>query len=204
MASKGNMAAHGASQSVHGCNQVDLDLMSHWYTTELVRPQMSIVDLISARAQSQGNVTAVCAWDGSLTYAELESLTSGVARYLTSRGIRSGQYVPICFQRSRLALIAMLSILKAGAAFSPIDPAQPPARIQEILVALGARSVVTTAEVSSVFATCTEVTTISLSDDHARLYDHLSSSPLQTLPSSDSPAFVMFTVRCLFQCVSID
>ncbi|GKZ17001.1 putative NRPS-like protein biosynthetic cluster [Aspergillus brasiliensis] len=64
---------------------------------------------------------AVCAWDGSLSYGELENESS-----------KPEMVVPLLFRKSKWTVIAMLGVLKAGAAFVTIDPSFPQARVQAI------------------------------------------------------------------------
>ncbi|VTZ27518.1 Amino acid adenylation domain protein [Methylocella tundrae] len=69
---------------------------------------------------------AAVLYDGrALSYSELDRKSNQFARFLTSRGIRPGAIVGLFLSRSPEAIIAMLGVLKAGAAFAPLDPAYP-------------------------------------------------------------------------------
>src|SRR5205814_8253491 len=65
----------------------------------------------------------------TLSYAELESRSNQLAHYLRARGVGRGSLVGIWFERSELPIIALLSCLKAGAAYVPIDPGFPDDRV---------------------------------------------------------------------------
>jgi amino acid adenylation domain-containing protein len=65
---------------------------------------------------------------GRVTYAELDDLCARVAGRLTAEGIGPGDRVGICLPRSTDAIAAMLGVLRAGAAFIPLDPAAPAER----------------------------------------------------------------------------
>ncbi|KAF4815872.1 Nonribosomal peptide synthetase 8 [Colletotrichum siamense] len=93
--------------------------------------------LIEERARSQPDAPAICAWDGEMTYQELDAAATHVASYITNLGIGPGSYVPLCFQKSRWYSVALLAVMKSGNAFVPLDLSNPPARIQEILKQLG-------------------------------------------------------------------
>ena len=103
-------------------------------------------ELFALKAREIPNAEAVCSWDGSLTYAELDKLSHVVATQLMSIGVTPGTYVPFAFEKSLWAVVATLGILKAGGAFIPVDPNDPIARLQDILKTAKAR-VVTTSEI---------------------------------------------------------
>ncbi|MBS7542937.1 non-ribosomal peptide synthetase [Ancylobacter oerskovii] len=67
------------------------------------------------------------------SYDALERRSNRLARYLEARGIRRGERVALLTQRSADTVVAMLAILKVGAAFVPLDPAYPPARLAGML-----------------------------------------------------------------------
>ncbi|PWY91853.1 acetyl-CoA synthetase-like protein [Aspergillus sclerotioniger CBS 115572] len=81
--------------------------------------------------------SAICAWDGSLTYAELEELSSQLAYRLVTTG-RTPGYVPICISRSKWVIVAMLAVLKAGGTAVPLSPSMPSGRCAVILDQLDA------------------------------------------------------------------
>ncbi|KPM37793.1 Nonribosomal peptide synthetase 1 [Neonectria ditissima] len=91
-------------------------------------------DVIKARGTAQAeDKMAVCAWDNSLTYAELDNLSTSLACVLTDNGIGGNSIVPFCMEKSSLVVVSILAILKSGAAFVPLDPAHPDARVSGIL-----------------------------------------------------------------------
>ncbi|MEU6592221.1 amino acid adenylation domain-containing protein [Streptomyces sp. NPDC046881] len=73
--------------------------------------------------------TAVTAPDGDLTYRELDARTDALAAELVRAGARRGSLVTLLTPRGTDLVVGMLGILKAGAAYLPIDPEYPPARI---------------------------------------------------------------------------
>ncbi|KAI0145274.1 hypothetical protein GGR57DRAFT_303389 [Xylariaceae sp. FL1272] len=83
--------------------------------------QNHLPTLIGMRAQRHGDIQAVCAWDGLLTYSELDKLSRGFAQFLLSAGVRPQMSVPIVVDKSRWAVVAMLAILYTGAILVPVD-----------------------------------------------------------------------------------
>jgi amino acid adenylation domain-containing protein len=94
--------------------------------------------LIQVRALRHPESPAVCSWDGDLTYAELDTLSSHLASYLAARGVGPEVIVPLCFEKSVWAIVGMLAVLKAGGAFLLLDISQPIARLESIVRQTGA------------------------------------------------------------------
>ncbi|KAI4110726.1 MAG: hypothetical protein LQ345_006929 [Seirophora villosa] len=105
---------------------------------------------------------AVCGWDGDLTYAELDKLSDSAATGLIEKGVKPGVFVPFAYEKSIYAVVAMLGILKAGAALVPLNPKDPLARLSDIVSSVKAEVVATTDAFASVFRPLvTHVTVIS-------------------------------------------
>ncbi len=72
---------------------------------------------------------ALLSWEGSLTYSELDRLSSRLAHHLLKTfDIGCDRVIPLCFEKSTWAVVAMLAVMKAGAAYCCLDPAHPQAR----------------------------------------------------------------------------
>ncbi|KAJ3536859.1 hypothetical protein NM208_g6548 [Fusarium decemcellulare] len=111
-----------------------------------------IHEIVSQKARVEPNRSAICAWDGELTFAELEDLSTRLAQHLLRSGVNRGDMVPICFEKSLWVTVAMLGVNKAGAAFVPLDPSFPKARKDDILSQTEARVIVTSAGNASTFS----------------------------------------------------
>lgn len=77
--------------------------------------------------------TAVVYRDQKITYRELDLRSNQVANVLIAKGIKEGKYVPVWMDRSLEWIVAVLGIIKTGAAYVPIDPAYPVKRVEYIL-----------------------------------------------------------------------
>jgi amino acid adenylation domain-containing protein len=92
-----------------------------------------IHEVIHDQALSRPNADAVCFDDGStLSYNSLDQLSSQLASHLRTLGVERGTFVPLCFDRSPVHIVCTLAVMKAGAAFVPLDPAAPVARLQSM------------------------------------------------------------------------
>ncbi|RYP44173.1 hypothetical protein DL768_009343 [Monosporascus sp. mg162] len=76
---------------------------------------------------------AVCAWDGELTYGELDALSSTLADFLIGFGAGPEVIIPLCFEKSMWMPVAMMAVMKAGGASCALDVTQPEARLGTIM-----------------------------------------------------------------------
>ncbi|HKO92515.1 MAG TPA: amino acid adenylation domain-containing protein, partial [Polyangiaceae bacterium] len=95
--------------------------------------QLSFVERFAAQVKRAAG--AVACWDeaGAWTYQELAQRASQVAHALAARGVRRGDLVGVCLERSGPLLATLLGIWQAGAAYVPLDPAYPSAYLRQIL-----------------------------------------------------------------------
>lgn len=123
-----------------------------WNTPVPGEPQeQSICSRFDASVQSRPEAPAVYAWDGMMTYAELDHEASRVSLELRLFGVFPGNIIPFCMEKSKWALVAALAILKAGAALAPMDSAWPTQRLAALLKATEATIVVCSSETRSCF-----------------------------------------------------
>jgi amino acid adenylation domain-containing protein/non-ribosomal peptide synthase protein (TIGR01720 family) len=109
-----------------------------------------IHDAISHIALDNPSAPAVCAWDGSFTYEELERLATLLARVLLQKDVRSENFVAIHLEKSRWTAVSMLAVLKAGGAFTLVDPSLPLAHKQVLCDEIACQVLITSAASHSV------------------------------------------------------
>ncbi|KAF5578120.1 non-ribosomal peptide synthetase [Fusarium pseudoanthophilum] len=155
-----------------------------------------IHDAIAAKTTAQPrDKLAVVSWDQSLTYDDLESQSTRLAGVLVANGVSVHSIVPFCMDKSPLVVISILAILKSGAAFVPLDPAHPDARIKGILADTGATVVLSSdqhAERLTQLGPHVISVPKALADGSAQGQDDLTSQAPLSL-SADSPAYIIFT-----------
>ncbi|MFI6452832.1 amino acid adenylation domain-containing protein [Streptosporangium amethystogenes] len=103
----------------------------------------TIHGLFERQATATPEAVAVLQGDTVLTYAGLDEAACRLAVRLRERGARRGGYVGVLLDRSPELLIAMLAVLKSGAAYIGLEPAYPPRRLGVMLDDAGAALVVT-------------------------------------------------------------
>jgi amino acid adenylation domain-containing protein len=104
-----------------------LRMLSHGVRSFVPR-HATVAGLVAARAGKIPELPAIIATDRIIDYATLCKSANRLARRLARLGVASGDHVAISMPRGPEMLIAVLAILKAGAAYVPIDPAYPGAR----------------------------------------------------------------------------
>ncbi|OJJ50363.1 hypothetical protein ASPZODRAFT_13447 [Penicilliopsis zonata CBS 506.65] len=116
----------------------DLQRLARWNTALPRTQEICVHEVIGGQCRLQPAKDAISAWDGRLTYSELDAQTSRLAHYLQSRGVGLEDRVPLCFEKSKWYTVAMIAVLKTGAAFVPLDPSHPKQRLQSLTQAVGA------------------------------------------------------------------
>jgi amino acid adenylation domain-containing protein len=122
-------------------------LLVQWNDTrlEVPGPEACIHELVQAQVERTPDRIAAVDGEATLTYRELEDRASRLAHRLLRLGVRPGDRVAICVERSVSMLCSILGVLKAGAAYVPLDPAYPQARLEAMLEDSGAAALVASA-----------------------------------------------------------
>ncbi|MFW0790736.1 amino acid adenylation domain-containing protein [Gordonia sp. CPCC 205333] len=134
----------------------------------------TLIDVFASTAARFGTRPAVSAGPSTLSYADVDVLSTHVARRLVTDGVRAGDLVAMSIDRDEYLIVAIVGILRAGAAYVPIDPTSPTDRIAGILSDANP--------------------TVTVDDSYLR--DALSADvPAASLPAvhPDQPAYVIFT-----------
>jgi amino acid adenylation domain-containing protein len=109
-------------------------MLSEWNETAVpLPPNQTIPDLIAAHATQSPHAKAAIFGPDALTYAELQARATELAAHLGEQGVSRGDLVALEVPRSLEMIIGIVGILKAGAAYVPVDPAYPPERRQQII-----------------------------------------------------------------------
>lgn len=114
-------------------NQSDLRDIWNWNASVPETVEECIHDMISDVARRRPDAPAICAWDGELTYMQLESLAYSLSLRLMMMGIGPNVLVPLCFEKSMWTPVTVLAVMKAGGASILLDVSQPEDRLQMIL-----------------------------------------------------------------------
>ena len=97
------------------------------------RDEKTLHALFAERAALQPDAVALVQNDERLTYRQLDDRANAVAAHLAASGVAAGEIVGLCMERCPALVVALLGILKAGAAYLPIDLAYPAERLAFML-----------------------------------------------------------------------
>jgi amino acid adenylation domain-containing protein len=148
------------------------------HAAEASAPTHPVHRLIAAQAARRPTAPAVFAGPVSLTYGELNSAANRLSHYLRRRGVRRGSVVGILLDRGALQVVSVLAILKAGAAYAPIDPGYPAERVA-FMVSDAKIDLLLTQESLRGLASSEQMSCISM--------DTLDLANLSDLPNNDLP-----------------
>ncbi|MEU7481581.1 non-ribosomal peptide synthase/polyketide synthase [Lentzea sp. NPDC042327] len=108
-------------------------VLHEWNDTAHAVPDATITELFEAQVVRTPEATAVVDGGETWTYAQLNARANRVAHGLIAQGVGPGRYVAISLPRSADLLVAVLAVLKAGAAYVPVEPDQPADRVAFVL-----------------------------------------------------------------------
>lgn len=150
--------------------------------------------LFEQQVQKIPSSPATIAWDGALSYGQLDKLAARLAVLLTRRGLQPGDNVALCWEKSKWVIVGILGILKAGGAYVPLDPAVPVRRMKQIIEIANVRvGVFSQKQRSSTGPLCQDTIVI----DNGLLLDGDGESDMTEIerpaPAPENAAYVLFT-----------
>ncbi|GAB1198118.1 Nonribosomal peptide synthetase 4 [Aspergillus pseudonomiae] len=172
----------------------DLDAIWGWNHELPPSYNFCMHDVISEQSHRFPDKVAISSWDGELTYGQIEQYSTFVAGSLRKMGVEVHDFIPVCFEKSRWTIVAVLAVMKAGGTLVMMDPTLPLARLQNMAKQVGAKAMVSSRSQHEL------ATTIMPDGKHilveADAFAHLSNSePLPQLPAVPSSAlmYIIFT-----------
>jgi amino acid adenylation domain-containing protein/thioester reductase-like protein len=108
-------------------------VLVEWNETQRTVPDLPLPSLFEAQVGRTPEATAVVFGADRMTYRELNSRANRLARHLTRHGADVERYVAIALSRSSDLVVAVLAVLKSGAAYLPVDPDHPRGRVESAL-----------------------------------------------------------------------
>lgn len=118
-------------------NGVRDHVLLDWNRTAAARPEVCVHDLVTAQARRTPHALAVAGPSGNLTYQQLDERANGLARRLRALGVGLETPVGVCLPRGTDLIVGLLAVLKAGAAYLPMDLDQPASRTVPLLAEAG-------------------------------------------------------------------
>ncbi|MFK7730997.1 MAG: amino acid adenylation domain-containing protein [Pseudomonadales bacterium] len=163
-----------------------------WNTTDRDFPvKDNFLDLIDTQIRQRPEKLAVASGKETLNYRELDELSNRYAHYLLGQGFKIGDLVAVCLSRSCQWLPVLIGVMRAGAAYVPLDVIYPSSRLKYMLDASKAKFLFTEQEfIDGLPDTAAEITCIDTID--VQLKQQSVSRPDHVIRGSDL-AYVIFT-----------
>ncbi|MEU1268505.1 amino acid adenylation domain-containing protein [Streptomyces sp. NPDC005799] len=119
---------------------------------DVLQSRMRIHEIFALQASRRPRKTAVRCGEEQISYGALESRATLLAKQLRDSGVRNGDRVAVCLDRSIDLIVSILAVLKAGAAYVPIDPSHPARRINRNVADARVNTVITQEDLYYIFA----------------------------------------------------
>jgi amino acid adenylation domain-containing protein len=149
-----------------------------------------------SRVEQSPDAVAVECLDERLSYGELNSRANQLARHLRDAGVGVGSIVALLAERGPRAFVGVLGIMKAGAAYLPLDPSHPAGRIELLLEDSGARVLLTEERfrplVESLADERTSISVVYLDADREEIARHADENP-DFEATGEQLAYVIYT-----------
>ena len=157
-----------------------------WNETRTEFPSDKCVhELFEQQAAKTPAAVAVKYEDQELTYAELNEHANQVANHLISLNVQPDTFIGLCLERGFEMVISILGILKAGAAYLPIDPDYPEERLRQVVKAAGIEIVLTQAGPLQALQTIPACTLIDVENDWPRIARQDTGNPALTVDAGE-------------------
>jgi non-ribosomal peptide synthetase component F/acyl carrier protein len=151
-------------------------------------PALSIPAALAAQVARTPEAVALSCGDSSMTYREFDEASNRLAQLLATHGAGPGTCVALLFPRSAQAIVSMAAVLKSGAAYLPIDPLLPAARVGFMLADATPVAAMTTADLADRLAGW-DVPVINVDD---RAVDGYACTALPA-PAAADVAYIIYT-----------
>jgi amino acid adenylation domain-containing protein len=167
-------------------------LLELWNQTETEYPRTETIHrLFDREADRQPQAIAVQLGEMFLTYGQLKERSNQVANYLLKKGVQRGSLVALCVERSLEMVVGILGILKAGAAYVPLDPAYPAERLSFMLTDANVSVLLTQNHLLRSLPSFAG--TICCLDSDRKILDEESTASATVEVSAEDLAYVMYT-----------
>lgn len=152
-------------------------------------------NVFAQRVAKTPDAPAVCAWDGQLTYAQLDQFSTLLAGHLVSSGlgVGPGAILPLFFEKSMWVPVAMFAVMKAGAASVALDTTLPQPRLESIVSQLSVKVILTSKSCAKLAAEITDASMIEVGGDWGHLEQLFQPIPKMPTTCPSSALYIVFT-----------
>jgi arthrofactin-type cyclic lipopeptide synthetase C len=175
--------------------ETDVRQLAEWNSTDVqyAERELCVHEVFEAQVRRTPHGKAVVFEGECLSFVELNARANRLARHLRGHGVGPGARVAVCAERSVELVVALLSVLKAGGCYVPLDPRYPTERLSWMLDDCTPALVLTQgAGRGALESLASSLPALDLSSDNA-LWSAQEASDLPSSSSSDAPAYVIYT-----------
>jgi amino acid adenylation domain-containing protein len=165
------------------------ELLIRRNSTSTTYERRCLHELFVEQAARTPEAVAVSSGSERISYRELDRRSNQLARLLNVLGVETGTFVGICLDRSIDLLVALLGVLKSGAAYVPIEPTYPPGRQEFMLADVQARVLLTQEQ----YADAVDPQGAKVVCVDRDLFDRQAADPLLLSHDPDQLAYVIYT-----------
>lgn len=166
-------------------------LLVEWNDTSAEVEKTTLLGLFTTQVARTPDAVALVCGEKSMTYAELDKRAGRLADHLITHGAGPDRVVGVCLDRSMELVVALVGVLRAGAAFVPLEPGWPVARIEQVCRSANTVALVTSVAIGAEAAGVTRVDIDDLSESSCCEPGGSVSTPVPVDP--ESVAYVIFT-----------
>lgn len=196
----GQITSVDGSKNIGDLSRVsERDLHDIWKWNAAVPESVEncVHNVFAQRVAETPEAPAVCAWDGELTYVQLDQFSTLLAGRLVSLGlgVGPGAIVPLFFEKSVWVPVAMFAVMKAGAASVALDTTLPRSRLESIVSQLSAKVMLTSKSCAKLAADITDAQTMEVGGDWDNVEQLSQPIPIPKMPtiSPSSALYIVFT-----------
>ncbi|HEU4508572.1 MAG TPA: amino acid adenylation domain-containing protein [Pyrinomonadaceae bacterium] len=154
-------------------------------------PRPCLHQIFEAQVERTPDAIAVLDEERQLTYAELNQRANQLAHHLQSIGVGPGSFVAVCLRPSVDLILALIGVLKAGAAYLPLDPAYPQERIS-LMLSVSKASVLLSEDAVVSGRSVTATAVLCLDSQWSMIDSHSRENPSSEVVA-DNAAYLIFT-----------
>ncbi|KAI2486702.1 Nonribosomal peptide synthetase 6 [Pyrenophora tritici-repentis] len=182
----------------HSVSEDELDELWSWNTPLHPELRFCMHEKVSEKAAANPDKIAIEAWDGSLTYRQVEDYSNDLAQTLRLLDDSPNRIIPVLFEKSRWTTVAVLAVMKAGACFALLDPAQPEGRLRAVVQQVNAKLFLSSEAQSTLAARVgpsADIIPVSEKKFDKVYSPWVAAKPATSLPpvSPDQPLYIQFT-----------
>ncbi|CAK1357927.1 unnamed protein product [Cercospora beticola] len=171
----------------------DLQEIWNWNREVPKAVPVCVHEIFVETVRRQPEAQAVCSWDGTLTFRQLDQLSTRLSGHMSRLGVRRATLVPLYFEKSMWMTVAMWAVMKAGGASAGNDITQPKERLRKIVGQVQPKVVLASARSADLARSLLEPGAEVVIVDEAHLQDLPPCEPVNSEVQPSDPLFLVFT-----------